>query len=128
MNLVEKVCHELGVEVGEEWLGIDGNYYIIDKKGKLRMVSYFDDLEESVFEYEADISKILVGELKPLWIPKHGTIYYIPDIFVKDLCLVERWENLDIDYMYSKRGLVFETEEEAVAMAKKIIEFIGEER
>lgn len=136
MKPLEILCKELGVEVGESWKA-DGvheypkTYGILDNTLWI-WVQYEEEgighcgewVEASMADYVAFIK----GELRPIWKPKLGTTYYIPDIFVKGLCIAERWDNLDKDYMYLKRGLVFETEEDAVIMANQILDFIKEER
>lgn len=135
MSLLEKLCKEIGVEVGEEWLGNDGKTYIIEKES---IIEYYEpvnynnsDSEDyaswvlSGYEVYADI---LQGRLKPTTKPKKEEIYYIPDITTPKLYHAMMWMDVEEDIEFYEKGLVFKTKEEAANMAREAMQFIREER
>lgn len=68
---------------------------------------------------------------KPLWKPAFGEKYYTPSIDRKDflfLYTVDSWTDDKYDKEFYKRGLVFKTREEAIAMAEKLLSLVKEER
>lgn len=124
MSLVEKICEELGVEVGEKWLGNDGNYYKITEDGTVELLDENGELVLSGHEYWEDI---FTEKLKPEWKPKVGETYYVPDIYgvYESMYTAYNWNN-SLDNIFYNRGLVFKTKEEAVSVANKILEAIRE--
>ena len=78
--------------------------------------------------------RLLYGYLsirKPLWKPTLGEKYYTPTIDCKDLPFLYTsvfWADDRIDKEFYKRGLVFKTKEEAVAMAETLLAVVKEER
>ena len=79
--------------------------------------------------------RLLYGYLsirKPLWKPTPGEKYYTPTIDCTDLSLLYTsvfWADDRIDKEFYKRGLVFKTKEEAIAMSRRMLAIaITEER
>ena len=79
--------------------------------------------------------RLLYGYLsihKPLWKPTLGEKYYTPTIDCKDLPFLYTsvfWADDRIDKEFYKRGLVFKTKEEAIAMSRRMLAIaITEER
>lgn len=128
MSLVEKLCDDLRTEVGEIWIGNDGNNYYINYHGQLCKVTYKDNLEEDVCYSPDKIERVLSGELKPIWEPKLGETYYVPSITMEDKYIALTWTETEGDKRNQERGAVFKTKEEAIEMANKMLNFIKEER
>ena len=123
--MLELMCKELGIEIGEEWLGSDTNTYKITTNGHL------ERLENGIFcirDYM--FQDLLTGKLKPVWKPKAGEIYYIPDIPWEnegDRYSYAVWLNDSIDQFRFKNNLVFRTKEEAIARANEILKVLKNE-
>ena len=130
MSLVEKLCKEIGVEIGEEWKATDWNTYWIDPEGTLYMVEYSGIFNQHRHFTEKNISKILSGEIRPVepaWEPKFGKKYYVPSISMEDKYISLTWTDTEGDRRNQERGAVFKTKEEAINMTEKILGFIKEE-
>lgn len=129
MNLLEKLCKELGVGVEDVWLGSDGFKYKITQEGDLVFVEPNTDPKTkariSHFEKVDDMSRLLTESLKPAWRPKKGdevyTICFLEDDYVYDFIWKggTPWEQKMIE-----TGLVFKTQEEAIACANKMLESV----
>ena len=68
-----------------------------------------------------DLCKLLDGRLsirKLPWKPKINEVYYYPTVDLDSLCCNCEWRGEDIDYHRLNNGLVFQTREEAIEMAK----------
>ena len=79
------------------------------------------------------LEDILLGDvmiIKLPWKPQKGEIYYIPCIVAQPeyMYSVNYWINDDYDKEYYRMGLVCKTSEEAVALTKKIISIVQEEK
>lgn len=125
MSLVEKLCKELGVEIGEEWKATDGKHYYIDSRG------YLVNKTEEGHIYTDWIERVLSGELEPTdptWEPKHGDSYFIPTLSEEDKYAGFVWMDMERDIKNRKKNIVFKTKEEAINMTEKILNFIKEER
>lgn len=137
MYLLEKICKEIGVEVGEEWIGvgelhkpikckIENNTLWIYHKHAFEEDDKYTWKEAGSAVYEA----LLKGRLKPAWKPKNGETYYFPYIHSKE---EERyvpftWEKgCKIDKFRWDNNLVFKTEEDAVKATNKMIKALKEE-
>ena len=124
--MLEMICKELGVEVGEEWLGDDGYEHQISKKGTLRTyIRQGASVERCEISNELWLD-IVVGELKPVWKPQKGDKYYIPYI---DAIEEERynflyWKDEDTDNWYRHNDLMFKTKEEAIERANEMLEVV----
>lgn len=132
MTLLEKLCKEIGVKTGEEWLANDGKTYMIDNK----IVEWYEPTEVDSMDYESWVfsddnvyKKLLLGELKPIWTPKKEdevyTICFLEDDYVYDFLWKggTPWEQEMIE-----SGLVFETKEEAIETANKMLTMLKEDK
>ena len=119
------MCKELGIEIGEEWGANDTNTYKITTNGHL------ERLENDIFcirDYM--FQDLLTGKLKPVWKPKAGEIYYIPDIPWEnegDRCFYGTWANDEEDVYRLENNLVFRTRNEAIARANEILKVLKNE-
>ena len=126
MNLLEKICKELGVEIGKEWVGTDKGLYKFDNHGNLLK---YHNSHKNWYKEQYLTSKIISGELKPVWKPKIGEEYFFPYI---DMETHERWdfsywEDTNIDMWYLENNLVFKTKEEALKATNKMLKVLREE-
>lgn len=126
MILVEKLCKELGVKVGEKWIGNDGKAYTISKTGKI--FKYNDDgfcIGSGYGEWE----KIFTGSLRPKWKPKVGDTYYVPYLdFIDEgqYYNVRTWNNTKYGRVMLQYNLVFRTKEEATEATSKMLKSLRE--
>ena len=124
MSLLEKLCKELGVEVGEEWKNDVGDTYKITDKGL-----YYKWTPTGWDECDRhDYNRLLTGKLKPVWKPKVGDRYYYP-FFIADESeryVFTCWGDTDGDKWYRDNDLMFKTKEEAIECANKMLEAIKE--
>lgn len=58
--------------------------------------------------------------------PRYNDLYYTVDFSSNELVCVENWRACTYDIILKKNGLIFETKEEAVAVAKKMLEVVQE--
>lgn len=65
--------------------------------------------------------------IKDIWTPDSGQKYYYPIVDLGSLCCNCEWHGEDTDYHRLNNGLVFETREEAIEIAKKMLETAREE-
>lgn len=126
--LLEKICEHLGVEVGEEWENDVGDAYKITKKGLFYKWTATDWIECDNLDY----NRLLTGELKPVWKPKEGEFYFTPNL---QLSCEERLFNMwkwrkssPSSKWHSKLGIIYRTEEEAIAVANKMLEVVKEDK
>lgn len=136
-NYIAGVAKLLGVEEGEVFqvngdtslekcffMFTDGFLYISDN-GK-------DD--SWCVANDSILIRLLYGYLsicKPLWKPAFGDRYYTPSIDHKDslfLYTADVWTDDKFDKEFYKRGLVFKTREEAIAMTEKLLSVVKRER
>lgn len=126
MILLEKICEELGVDIGERWTGSDGYDYKITEEGLIGFYYPTSDNEEN---FDADTElwvNIILGELRPKWRPEVGQTYYIPYIHSKE---EERqlnyiWEDgRRTDKFLWDNNLVFKTKEEAIEATNKMLKY-----
>ena len=122
MRLLEKICKELGVEVGEEWLGSNGYYYTITKESDIKVRDPED--KEPSGESLVYWDDILTDKVKPVWKPKKGEEYYVPDIkSIKDLRFYNyTWFDDEADEFFFSKKIVFKTKEEAIECTNRILE------
>ena len=75
---------------------------------------------------------LLYGSLsirKLPWKPTNeGGRYYTPALDTESGCYTVYWENDDTDKRRYRRGLVFKTREEAIAVSKKMLDILEEVR
>ena len=126
-NYAPKVAKLLGIELREEF-GLkekEGRYSITEKGVECSGQQY-----KTWHMSHVSIGSILTGEytIKRKWKPQNGELYYFPDIGVSSLSRSIRWLGTEDDKNLYGRGFVFQTEEEAVAMAKKILVTVWKEQ
>ena len=63
------------------------------------------------------------------WRPNNGGYYYLPMLTpnVSDRYEMHRWDGGNFDKFWLNHGLVCKTKEEAIELAKKMLEIAGEE-
>lgn len=132
-NHMEEVAKLLGVELEEEFR-IEGTHvdyiYKISEKGLFLRCSGRDWWEE----VPDTLVQMLAGRTRKIiklpWKPHIGEKFYIPCIHTEPeyMCNVYYWNNDDYDKEYYHMGLICKTSEEAVALTKKMIAMIQEEK
>ena len=128
--MLNLICKELGVEIGEEWLGNDGHTYKIDENGDISMEVSGNGCVDCLAWSEVSglWGDLVVGELKPVSKPKAGEVYYIPAVDELDKYIDFTWADCDDDEVNHRRGLVFKTKEEAIECANKMLGVIKKVR
>lgn len=120
MDLLEMICKELGVEIGEKWEGNDGYKYRISKNGKIFVYD-----KRGFYTGSCGFGRwesVFNGDLKPKWKPKWKEEYYVPDLLIKDLYDVRYWTGSEFGKQTLERNLAFKTKEEAINCAISMIE------
>ena len=136
-NHMAEVAKLLGVELME-------NFKIADDIFGEHPPKYYRFAENVCLEASKDsvnwktadtgvLEDILLGDvmiIKLPWKPQKGETYYIPCIVAEPeyMYSVNYWSNDDYDKEYYRMGLVCKTSEEAVALTKKIISAVQEEK
>lgn len=123
--MLEMICEELGVEVGEEWTGNDGFRYIIKSDGDIT-IRDTDNVYKKVIPGEI-YESIIKGKLKPVWKPGKRDKYYIVEFANEELFAEEYWTNAYYDNELYNKGLIFKTKEEAIESANKMLNALKEE-
>ena len=120
-NYMKEVAMLLGVELNKE-------FYIEEHNGKYRITEtgveeLYNDGEGWQPSAVVPLQSILTGRhtIKRKWKPDNGKMYYFPDFGTNSLGSCLCWLGTETDKNLYNRGLVFQTIEEAVAMAKKIL-------
>lgn len=119
MDLLEMICKELGVEVGDSWAGDAEKQYKINKYGQVRV--WNEEYGEWIESYY-NLGHVINGDLKPKWKPKEGEKYYYPEIAYNTQYGVSYWKNGTVDNLRLMRGIVFKTAEEAIECATNMID------
>ena len=115
MNIVKDVAKLLGIEVGVPFhVNEETTIYQLRKDGVFEWQDFFG-MQES----HSLTKKFLCGYLTVKWTPKCGEYYYYPDAWVEDGISECVWDDDEEDKLLYDRGLVFRTEEEAIAKAKE---------
>lgn len=133
VNHMAEVAKILGVELEEEFR-IEGTHvdytYKISEKGLVLHCQGRDWWEDVPFT----LIRLLTGEARKIiklpWKPKYGELYYAPH-FTPYMCHCQilNWgQDEKFDNFLFSHGLVFKTEEEAVAMTKKFLMMAKEEQ
>lgn len=130
MDLVEMICKELDIELGEEWVGSDGETYRVNDGGCInKLVSISTGVISETWEPCQDIiyKKILIGELRPIYRPKEGDMPWVVDLDIEEKVKCVMWIDDSIQYdRWLERGMVFKTKEEAKEKANEILKMLGE--
>ena len=123
MKLIDKVCEELGVNIGEVWRGDDGFLYSIRADG---LVETFDADGGYLYANTRHWEDILTGLLKPRWKPKEGELYYVPKIHPDEVFRYDpfTWENTRFDEWHYENNTAFKDKLEAIECANKMMEAI----
>ena len=116
MNIVEDVARLLGIEVGVPFhVNEEKIIYRLRDDGVFEWQDFFG-MQES----HSLTKKFLCGYLTAKWMPKEGEKYYSVDpAFASGVGPLIWIETLDASKTLYDRGLVFRTQEEAVAKAKE---------
>lgn len=131
-NHMEEVAKLLGVELEEEFR-IEGTHvdyiYKISEKGLFLHCSgrdWWEEVPDTLVQMLAGRTRII----KLSWKPQKGAPYYIPCIVTQPeyMYSVFYWSDDNYDKEYYRMGLVCKTPEEAVALTKKMIAMIQEEK
>lgn len=134
MALLEKLCQEIGMESGEEWIGVGVHtnppkYTIADNT--LWIYHKYKSQDDSKWEWKeasmADYVALIKGELRPRWVPEWGEGYYYPRVDLKRGWEGFHWADTTNDNHRLNNNLVFKTKEEAVECANKMLEAIKED-
>ena len=135
-NYMREIVRLLGVELGESFKLVD------DNGGKYRNYYRFTN-EKGIEESDDDanwessipwiLKWILMGEIRIIklpWKPKMNEEYYVPYIHYSESSMATKlpWCNDKVDNKLYQLGFVCKTREEAVAMIKKMIAMIQEEK
>ena len=130
---MEEVAKLLCVELEEEFR-IEGTYvdyiYKISEKGLFLRCSgrdWWEEVPDTLVQMLAGMTRKII---KLPWKPQKGEKYYIPRIHteLEYMYNVYYWNNDDYDKEYYRMGLICKTSEEAVALTKKIISMVQEEK
>lgn len=132
-NHMEEVAKLLGVELEEEFR-IEGTHvdyiYKISEKGLFLRCSgrdWWEEVPDTLVQMLAGMTRKII---KFPWKPHIGEKFYIPCIHTEPEYMynVYYWNNDDYDKEYYRIGLICKTSEEAVALTKKMIAMIQEEK
>ena len=135
-NHIAEVAKLLGVELMENFKIADDIFGEHPKYYRFAENVCLEASKDSVNWETADtgvLEDILLGDvmiIKLPWKPQKGETYYIPCIVAEPeyMYSVNYWSNDDYDKEYYRMGLVCKTSEEAVALTKKIISAVQEEK
>lgn len=136
-NHMAEVAKIFGVELGESFKitsDTQGDY-----PGDYQ--NYYRFTENNCFETSVDGVKwetatvivlrgILMGDtriVKLPWKPRKGEMYYFPDMGTSSLGSCLCWLGTETDKSLYDRGFVFQTIEEAIATAKRILAIVQED-
>ena len=120
--MLNLICEQLGIVIGEEWLGDNGKTYMINNFGALWETGNPNLSGEDI---QSNWMLLLTGKLKPVWQPKEYDVYYMPDVHWKnedDRWLEVIWRNDSIDQYRFQNNLVFRNKEGAIEAANEILE------
>ena len=111
----------------------------IEVKDSVVIATAYDEYGEYVSEVtcnDSDLESVIratkkaiihAGEDMNNW-PKHNDLYYTPHFANDDLVRARNWIDCTFDQNLKKNNLVFRTKEEAVAVAKKMLETVSEQK
>jgi hypothetical protein len=116
----EKMNKHVTIDVG-------GNKVIARCNGKTGVARCHPDDDFSFYTgAKLALERLEEAENPYGWL-KVGTKYYTPDILLKDLHSSYRYDADSVDERYKERGIVYQTPEEAIACAKKMLEAVKQE-
>lgn len=120
-NRMKGVAKLLGVELGKEFY-IEGNkerFKITDAGVKYYSIDYGKWFPTMPIALQNLLDGTYV--IKDIWTPDSGQVYYYPIVDLDSLCCSCQWRGEDTDYHRLNNGLVFQTREEAIKMAKRML-------
>ena len=133
MNKMEDVAKLLGLELGQSFKIVDDTYGIRQSYYRLTEENgcEISDDNTSWVTVSAEVLKwLIMGDVrisKLPWKPTNeGEWYYTPALDTESGCYTVYWENDDTDKRRYRRGLVFKTREEAIAVSKKMLDILEE--
>lgn len=135
VNYMREIAGLLGVELGESFkIGDDNigkyhNYYRLTEENGVETSDNNDVWEVAT---AGALKRLIMGEFRIVklpWKPQEDEKYYVPFIATKPINMYDEhyWENDDVDIERYRMGLVCKTEEEAVAMTKKMLTAVQEQ-
>lgn len=127
-NKMSEVAKLLGVELEEEFEIVEIKNYIY----KLTLDGlYFIEKRHRINNKEwvlagSCLSNLFSGKYKinKKWKPKYGEYYFLSDSTMNDKFNTKTWDDGIYDNLMRNSGLIFKTQEEAIAMTNKILEFV----
>lgn len=128
-NCMAEVAKMFGLELEEHFhitkKSYENTVYKFTKDG----VAFYDNKLRTWYESVGALAGILTGEtgvVKLTWKPRKGEMYYFPDIGTSSLGSCLCWLGTETDKNLYDRGFVFQTIEEAIATAKRILAIVQE--
>ena len=103
---------------------VDGNKVIAKKGDKVGIARCSPEDEFDIFTGVRLAIDRLEEECKPFGWLKEDVRYYIPRVDADDLFNGFIYQNDKIDERHMSRGIVFKTKEEAIEVAKKMLEVV----
>ena len=133
-NHMKKVAKLLGVELRETFNVINTNSRTKEKRRfrltKKGVECSWDGINWIGSTDPFTLEKLITGEnvvANRPWKPTNeGEWYYTPALDTESGCYTFYWENDDTDKRRYRRGLVFKTREEAIAVSKKMLNILEE--
>ena len=134
-NYMAGVAELLGIEIGQSFKIVDDTYGIRQSYYRLTEENgcEISDDNTSWVTVSAEVLKwLIMGDVrisKLPWKPTNeGEWYYTPALDTESGCYTVYWENDDTDKRRYRRGLIFKTREEAIAVSKKMLDILEEVR
>ena len=127
MNYIPQICEMLGLEwdyykMQSEEFEIDG---VVEKCVLRNEGCFFRDNPYIVRNhFLGDLISGRYSIKQKSWKPKNGEDYYVPAIHFPDYYDCMTWMSHQNDIYRLDNGLVFKTEQEAIAKAKEILEML----
>lgn len=127
-NKMDKVADILGVQLNEIFhiVGHGNEQYLLSKFGHLCRVK--DGVELPV---DGGLDKLIIGMYEIVEKPRtpaRGSFFYTPDFECKELFKPSIWANEPQQLEAYKNGVVCKTPDEAIEMAKKMLEAVSDEK
>ena len=128
MNNLEKVLTEKGIKEDVPFVVEypDKEYKMLYHSGTLYAYS---NLFRDYYTADSDIIlDIVLGnvKIKEVTYPQFGDVYYTPDLYAGYKAY--KWANSTQDNFYKNNNLLFKDKDEAVKLAKHLVEFVKEDK
>lgn len=122
--MLDVICKELGVDIGEEFTAKQqGGCNQIFKLDKMHGFQVYNSTANQWVGAGSHIYKqLILGELKPSYIPQNGDKYCVPTLAIEGYNWFH-WEGINdpIDKWYFDNNMIFKTKEEAIECANKML-------